>query len=71
MKLTTEERNKFAIYLEEQAHDNRLLQAQLEKIGGQKDVLEKFRVETAACLIVASILRTTEAVEIKKENSKQ
>ena len=62
VSLSQEERDKFALWLEENAQTNTVLIEQAEKLGeAGKLMAKKFNAEGMACSIVAKILRNTES----------
>ncbi|HSX11540.1 MAG TPA: hypothetical protein VLF94_07500 [Chlamydiales bacterium] len=59
MILTPEERNRFATYLELDAESNFKIVEQMEKINTPAFVIEKYKTDATASLIVARKLRNT------------
>ena len=66
--LTDAERQKFVLYLEQDAASNRALAAQMEKMdptGTMGMLATKYKNEAAAAMIIAAKLRSIETSEIK------
>lgn len=68
MILDDKEREKFARYCEQQAHDGKLMADQVKTMNLPSNVLDELskrhRVESLAFEVVARILRNTESMEI-------
>lgn len=62
--LSDDDRRRFALYLEQDAHDNELLAAQLDKIG-QLLGAKKYRTEAMAAKIIAKKLRSVETTTLE------
>jgi hypothetical protein len=60
ISLTTEERAKFAAFLDQDAASTEGLIAQMEKIPTPEALIKKYRTEALAQRIVARMLRATE-----------
>lgn len=63
VNLTDQEREKFALYLEQDAASNRAMAAQMEKMdptGTMGMLATKYKNEAAAAMIVAAKLRSIE-----------
>ena len=63
--LTDDDRRRFASWLEENARTNIALAEQMQKIGVPDVAIRKYRADAAAMTIVANILRSTEADEVR------
>ena len=64
--LTPQERDRFVIYLNQQADSNEQIAEQLEKVGGPPmlTVAKKNRMEAAAMRLVSLILASAEYQEL-------
>ena len=58
--LTPQERDKFALYLEQEAATDDQMVDQLEKMGGVEPMVKKLRAEAMAAKIIAAKLRSIE-----------
>jgi len=64
INLTDQEREKFALYLEQDAASNRALAEQMQKMdttGTMGALASKYKNEAAAAMIVAAKLRSIES----------
>jgi len=66
MMLTDDERDRFAIYLEQDAADSEQMAKQCESIG-QAVIAKKYRMESVATTIVARRLRSVETMKVSGE----
>ena len=62
--LSDNDRNRFATWLEQEAHSLDSTAEQMKKIKGLEIMIRKFKAEAAAHSIVASKLRSTETSTI-------
>ena len=64
--LTQQEREKFVLWLNQEAESNKALIVQMEKMGSSvtKPVIKVKKTEVAACLVVAQILGSAESVTL-------
>lgn len=69
VNLTDAEREKFALYLEQDAASNRAMAAQMEKMdptGTMGMIATKYKNEAAAAMIVAAKLRSIETDSVSR-----
>lgn len=66
--LTSDERTRFARYLEAEAHSDKKLAIECEKIG-HSTLAQKYRVEAMAAEVLAKKLRQTETMTLPKDDS--
>lgn len=63
--LDQHERDKFATWCEQEAEQNKIILEQMDKLTGGAAVLgDHYRTQTAACIVVASLLRRIETQTI-------
>ena len=69
INLTDQEREKFALYLEQDAASNRAMAAQMEKMdptGTMGMLATKYKNEATAAMIVAAKLRSIETDTVSR-----
>jgi hypothetical protein len=64
MTLTQDERNKFAQYLEQCAHESEMLLEQMQSLGLPEVMCQLQQMETHSARFLAKKLRTTESVTL-------
>jgi len=62
--LTQAERDRFAAYLEHEAHCDDGIMEQMQKLPGMAPMLAKLRAESLAAKVIAAKLRSIESEEI-------
>lgn len=65
MLLTDAERQRFAQYLEEEAHTDEAMADQMEQVRVPEVLVKKLRMEAAAARIIAAKLRSIESMSIE------
>lgn len=64
MTLTDQEREKFAVWLEQHIASNKTILVQMEKVKVPAILLQQYRGEIAAATVVVNMLRAIEKDEI-------
>ena len=64
--LTDEEKTKFALWCEENAHDTKSIIEQMRKINVPEMAIKHFQIEIACLEMVAKRLRSTETQSISR-----
>jgi len=64
INLTDEERNKFALYLMQEAEIDKGMIAQMEKIKSPTFVIDDYKNKMAAKLIIAKMIFNTETMNV-------
>jgi len=61
LRLTAEERDRFAAYLEQEAATDEGLAVQMRKIKAPQPLINKYQAESTAARIIAAKLRATQS----------